>query len=120
MNYKSKLLLFNNFPDFFTFLKCQICQAPVKCIHGDGYKNCCMVMLFYVLFLKSQELKTNQLKYRLIAVTPIPRYQKINLAVLNHWCHTQPNKSEYKIFTAFLLEVRFSKCSGSSFAAAGP
>ena len=43
----------------FTFLKCRIHQAVVKWIHGDGYKNCCMVMLFYVLFIKSQELKTN-------------------------------------------------------------
>ena len=69
MKCKSKLLLFNNLPDFFTFLKCRTHQAVVKCINGDGYKNCCMVMLFYVLLfyvffsctIKNQELKTNQL-----------------------------------------------------------
>ena len=61
MNCKSKLLLLNNFLDFFTFLKYRIHQVVVKCIHGDGYKNCCMVMLFYELFIKNQELKTNEL-----------------------------------------------------------
>ena len=35
-------------------------------------------------------------KYGLLDVTPIPRNQNINLAVLNHWCHTHSNKSEIK------------------------
>ena len=42
----------------YKFVKCWIHQAFVEYIHGDGYKNCCMVMLFYVL-VKSQELKAN-------------------------------------------------------------
>ena len=32
----------------------------------------------------------------MLDVTLISRNQNINLVVLNHWCHTHPNKSKYK------------------------
>ena len=37
-------------------------------------------------------------KYGLFDVTPIPRNQNINLAVLNQWCYTHPNKSEIEFY----------------------
>ena len=43
----------------FYFLKYRIYQAGIRWIHGDGSKNCCIVMLFYVLFIKIRELKND-------------------------------------------------------------
>ena len=46
--------------------------------------------------IKKWLIKLTTNKYILRDVTPIPRNQNINLAVLNHWCYTHPNKSEIK------------------------
>ena len=43
----------------FTFIISWIYQAVIRWIYGEGLTNCCMVVLFYILFMKSRELRNN-------------------------------------------------------------